>query len=377
MNKIAIWGIKESGEKTYSYFCNSKGYELVAAADANTDLCGMSWNGVEVVTPDILVEMARNKMFDIIVFAFRNRWVKEVAARLCNYNNLKGYMIPTHISKFQSQFDDNSFVEIDFSKPRLKQFDVNIVDHCNMKCKGCLRYSNLVESPYFANFNEMIRDWKRIKELFWGVERLKIMGGEPMLSPDLCAYIQEARAIFPDADIMVTTNALLINDSQKELFRTMKENGVFFDISLYRPVEAHEDRLVDVLEQNGVWYELNHTKGNFYKIRSETPSYDPDKMYDACTAKDCHHLREGKISVCSAPLYAHYMNERYGTILPTEDGVYNIYKLDMDAWELDSKLSHSFESCKYCAPPVEYRWDRADSKTAKMSDWFVDSKSHG
>jgi hypothetical protein len=93
-------------------------------------------------------------------------------------------------------------------------------------------------------------------------------------------------------------------------------------------------------------------------------------MYEACQAKNCHHLREGKLSVCSAPQYAHYMNERYGVNMPTEDGVFDIYD-DIDPWELDNKLSHSFESCRYCAPPVEFEWDRADFKTAKMEDWFV------
>lgn len=114
------------------------------------------------------------------------------------------------------------------------------------------------------------------------------------------------------------------------------------------------------------------TQGKLYKIRSANPDYDPDEMYEVCQAKNCHHLREGKISVCSAPQYAHYMNDRYGTNMPTDDGIYDIYNLEMDSWELDERLSRSFESCRYCAPPVEFKWDRADSKTAQMSDWFVE-----
>lgn len=105
---------------------------------------------------------------------------------------------------------------------------------------------------------------------------------------------------------------------------------------------------------------------------SKTPDYDADKMYDACMAKNCHHLREGKISVCSRPQYAHIINERYGVSLPTDSGVWDIYDENIDAWELDEKLSSSFEACKYCAPPVSYEWGRADDKTAKYEDWFVE-----
>lgn len=371
MKRIAIWGCLDSGEKTYAYFKDKEEYEIVIIADKEEKRHGTYWHGIKVIDPNELVTKAHNNEFDIVVFAFRNAWVKEAAMSFRDCENLVGYMIPTHVSKFQSKYDEKSFVKMDFLLPRLKQFDVNLVDHCNMKCKGCLRYSNIIDKPFFADFKKMIQDWNRIKELFWGVERLKLMGGEPMLSPDLCAYIREARRIFPDADIMVTTNALLINDNCQELYKVMQENGVFFDVSLYKPVEENIDRLRDILKRNGVWYELNHSKGDFYKIRSATPDYDPDKMYDACQAKNCHHLREGKLSVCSAPQYAHIMNERYGTHLPIQDGVFDIYDLDLDSWDLDYQLSHSFESCRYCAPPVRFKWDRADSKTATIDDWFV------
>ena len=325
--------------------------------------------------PESLVDKAQRGEIDVVFFTFRNQFVKEAAALFKGISGVQGYMLPTHATRNGNKIDANSFVAIDFTKPRLKQFDVNVADHCNMKCKGCLRYSNIVETPFFADYERMIKDWKRIKELFWGVERVKLMGGEPLLNPDLGKYVKKSREIFPDADIMVTTNALLISDKIKDLFEIMKDNNVFFDISLYKPMEDHEDRLREILERNNVWYEMNYSKGNFYKIRSVKPIYDPDEMYERCAAKNCHHLREGKLSVCSAPQYACYMNERFGTSLPENDGVYDIYNLDMDSWELDKCLSRSFESCRYCAPPVEFKWDRADAKTCKMSDWFVEEKN--
>lgn len=370
MKRFVIRGINELGERVYDYL-RSQGYEVVAASDNDPVLIGRKWHDVVVYSPNQILEIAKDKGFDGIVFALRNKWIKEITDSFKNQEWLDGYMIPTYCAKFHDRLERECFYKIDFSRPRLKQFDVNIVDHCNMKCKGCLRYSNLVDEPAYADFDGMIRDWKQIKRLFWGVERVKLMGGEPMLNPNLCDFIREARSAFPDADVMVTTNALLINENCHKLFETMKENNVFFDISLYQPLEKKIDRIKDILDSNGVWYEINSTKGNFYKIRSAEPRYNPEEMYEACQAKNCHHLREGKISVCSAPQYAHYMNERYGTKMPTNAGVYDIYDSGIDSWELDDRLSHSFENCRYCAPPVEFKWERADSKTAKMSDWFV------
>jgi hypothetical protein len=373
MEKYVIWGCGACGNKVYEMLKSLGNIEVVAFADSKQDLIGKTNQGITIKAPEEVVSMAKRQEFNSIVFAFANLHQRDATRLFKGIEKIKAYVVPRYVQEFFERYDspEKCLVEIDLSKPRMKQFDVNLVDHCNMKCKGCLRFSNLVTEPKFADYDQMIRDWKRIKELFWGVERLKLMGGEPMLSPDLCRYIKSAREIFPDADIMVTTNALLINKNCTELFHVMKENYCFFDISLYAPMEKRIRDIEKLLDENGVWYFINNTKGDFYKVMSRTPDYDADEMYAACTAKNCHHLREGKISVCSRPQYAYIINERYGTNIPGTDGVWDIYNLNLDAWELDEKLSSSFEACKYCAPPVSYEWGRADDKTAKQEDWFV------
>lgn len=373
MERIAIWGCSDCGGKVFNLLSKYQDKEVVVFVDSDVEKQNKILHGKKVISPSEAVQWADSEEYDSIVFAFANVYQRDMT-RLFRNKKVKGYVIPRYIQQFYSDYDsvENCMVPIDLNKPRMKQFDVNLVDHCNMKCKGCLRFSNLVTEPKFADYEQMIRDWKRIKELFWGVERLKLMGGEPLLNPDICRYIQAAREIFPDADIMVTTNALLINDKCKSLFETMKKYNCYFDISLYDPLRKKIGDIAKMLDDNGVWYEINDSKGDFYKVMSRTPDYDKDKMYQACTAKNCHHLREGRISVCSRPQYAHIVNERYGVNIPENDGVWNIYDKDIDAWELDKKLSSSFEACRYCAPPVSYEWGRADDKTAKYEDWFVE-----
>ncbi len=374
MTKYAIWGCKECGEKVYELLKRDTENEIVFFVDSDKEKQKTGFKGKQVLSPQAAVEEAENKKIDAIVFAFVNFHQRMMTRFFKGLDGLRAYVVPTHVQKFMERYEtiEKCLVEIDLNKPRMKQFDVNLVDHCNMKCKGCLRFSNLVTEPKYADYTQMVCDWKRIKELFWGVERIKLMGGEPMLSPDLCKYVETAREIFPDADIMITTNALLINESCDELFDTMKKNHCFFDISLYEPMSKRINEVEDLLIKKGVWYVINDSKGDFYKVMSKTPDYDADKMYEMCMAKHCHHLREGKISVCSRPQYAHIVNERYGTCIPTDSGVWDIYNLDIDAWELDDRLSSSFEACKYCAPPVSYTWARADIKTAKYEDWFVE-----
>lgn len=373
MKKVAIWGTGVCGRKVYDMLKSVPEMEVVIFADRDIEKQKQLLYGIEIIAPEEVLLLVKKGDIDAIIFAFGNRFYKDATALFKDYD-IEAYIIPRHVQTFFEEYTSVSecLVQIDLSKPRIKQFDVNLVDHCNMKCKGCLRYSNLVEKPFFADFDKMIADWKRMKELFWGVERLKLMGGEPLLSPDLCQYIKCAREIFPDADIMVTTNALLINEKCMELFQVMKENFCFFDISLYEPMSERIAEVEKLLQKNGVWYVVNDSKGDFYKVLSKEAKYDMDEAYEKCTAKNCHHLREGKLSVCSRPQYAYIMNNLYHTNIPESDGVWDIYHLDIDAWELDGKLSRGFEACKYCAPPVAYEWGRATQENAQMSDWFVD-----
>ena len=373
MKRVVIWGAAECGRKVYEMLQQQSELKVVAIADKNVQKRGQMLYGMKIITPEEILNLIHNGEIEVVIFAFANSIYKEAAAMLRDCA-VEAYIVPRHIQTFFDEYTsiEECLVSIDLSKPRIKQFDVNLVDHCNMKCKGCLRFSNLVETPFFADFDKMIEDWRRMKELFWGVERLKLMGGEPMLSPDLCRYIESAREIFPDADIMVTTNALLINENCTELFQTMKENYCFFDISLYAPMDERIGQVENILQKNDVWYIINDSKGDFYKVLSREPKYDMDEAYEKCTARNCHHLREGKLSVCSRPQYAYIMNEMYHTNIPEDDGVWDIYHLEMDAWELDEKLSKGFEACRYCAPPVSYEWERATIQNAQMSDWFVD-----
>ena len=256
MERIAVWGSGICGQKTIEWLQKDNKRQIVLVVDKNKECQGKSVCGHVIQSPEDIIQKAKNKEIDAVIFAFQNKYFKEATALFRNID-VKGYVVPRYIQKFQVNYDESCLVQVDMSKPRLKQFDVNLADHCNLKCKGCLRFSNLVETPMFSDYDSMIKDWKRIKELFWGVERLKLMGGEPLLNPELGKYIQAAREIFPDADIMVTTNALLINENCQELFKTMKKYQCYFDISLYEPMEKKSDELEELLNKYEVDIQVN------------------------------------------------------------------------------------------------------------------------
>lgn len=98
-----------------------------------------------------------------------------------------------------------------FSETILRYFVLNILDHCNMNCQGCNHFANIAEKR-FVSIEDIRRDTKRMSELCEGgkVARIGVMGGEPLLHPDLLEILEVTRMHFPKSLIQLVSNGLLL-----------------------------------------------------------------------------------------------------------------------------------------------------------------------
>ena len=46
----------------------------------------------------------------------------------------------------------------------IKYIETHIVDHCNLKCRGCSHFSPLA-GPYFKDYNEYIKEITQLSKL--------------------------------------------------------------------------------------------------------------------------------------------------------------------------------------------------------------------
>lgn len=73
----------------------------------------------------------------------------------------------------------NSYIDsIDLSLPFLNYLETNVVDHCNLNCKGCAHFSNIYDNNY-VDLVDYERDIKLISQKF-NVYYFRILGGEPL-----------------------------------------------------------------------------------------------------------------------------------------------------------------------------------------------------
>jgi len=83
-----------------------------------------------------------------------------------------------------------------------------IIRPCNLSCQGCTTFSDLKWTGYttWQEGKSQIQPWlSRLKFQGWGV-----MGGEPLMNPDLKNWIHGIRDLMPETQIRVVTNGLLL-----------------------------------------------------------------------------------------------------------------------------------------------------------------------
>ena len=115
-------------------------------------------------------------------------------------------------------------------------FSCHLADHCNLRCKGCDNYSPAAPAR-FTNHEVFRRDLVRIREIFGNrVSSIQLLGGEPLLNPEIDRFLITARQIFTEADqteISIVTNGVLLNAMPDHFWQTCREQAVVVRYTWY------------------------------------------------------------------------------------------------------------------------------------------------
>ena len=87
-------------------------------------------------------------------------------------------------------------LEKKLTKRKILDFEVHLADHCNLNCKGCFHFCPIADEKY-PSVQSLENDFKRIYELANGkIGRIYLLGGEPLLHPELIKIINVAGKYF-------------------------------------------------------------------------------------------------------------------------------------------------------------------------------------
>ena len=112
-----------------------------------------------------------------------------------------------------------------------------ITNVCDLACENCNRFNN------FQRKGRVDWDESQYVEFakHFDIKRISIIGGEPLNHPGINDYIKGIRKLWPNSDIVITTNGLAIN-RRKHLFEYCITYNIQLEISFHDT--AHVDGII-------------------------------------------------------------------------------------------------------------------------------------
>lgn len=235
----------------------------------------------------------------------------------------------------------------------LEKIDIHLVEHCNLKCRSCTHFSSLAEES-FLNIDEFEKDLKRCSYLSKGeIGQIYLLGGEPLLHPDITEFFPIARNLFRNSQIIVITNGILLPEKDDSFWNALRRSGVQLWISDYQLKIPYEE-MNKKAEEFGVYLAYTTaTADDGKKIWAKFPlDLDGEQYYldsfEQCAIKNCVTLKHGRLYTCPTIAHIEHFNKAFKTDLePSEFDYVDIYKIK--SW--DQALSHLVKPvsfCRYC-----------------------------
>jgi MoaA/NifB/PqqE/SkfB family radical SAM enzyme len=237
----------------------------------------------------------------------------------------------------------------------MRQIEVNVTDHCNLNCWGCNHFSNLVEGEHFLDFDEYSRDISHLSEICAGsLKAIKLLGGEPLLHPNIIDFIKVTRNCFPHSNIPIVTNGLLLLKMGAEFWQTLVENNIFLRVTKY-PIGVDYKKIlkkaVDYgflnsnLNNNG---SFSYDKGHMIMFPFDLSGNQEKYYFINCHHRGCTVLRHGKIYPCPQIAYIDYFNKKFNKELRVLENDYIELHKVKDYNEINKFLSNRVPFCNYC-----------------------------
>lgn len=252
--------------------------------------------------------------------------------------------------------------------------EIHLADHCNINCVSCNHYSPLSEKSFldFNSFETNINYLKGLKLNF------RLLGGEPLLNPQIESYIILLRKYFPKSKIEIITNGLLLQESKRNnlsptFFNTCRLNDARILITKY-PINVDYEKIIDNLKLERVKFKVfgNHlNRDGFFRYTINNDKKDPNINFRKCNDISCLQLKDDKIYGCAPAAYIDILNKKYNTQFKITSKDFLDIKEIKSLKDIIKFRSESKPFCGYCVFPrkkIEWTVSRRDPE-----EWIENS----
>lgn len=231
-------------------------------------------------------------------------------------------------------------------------FLINITSECNLNCYDCAAGCSPSTPKYYINVLNLETNLKQLKNICQNLTSIIISGGEPLLHPEFLTIVKIIRDIFPDIQIIVFTNGILLSKFDEKDFQFFSEINLLFSVSLY-PKESLYLKVIkncEKLEQyNIITTPYEKSRPLFFKNSYTFEEHQNNKFinFNTCNGRhqDFYTIIENKIFGCDEGIKFTNLN------LPIVEKDYiKIENLKNEA-QLLSLKNEVHNMCAFCANP--------------------------
>lgn len=175
--------------------------------------------------------------------------------------------------------------------------EIYITNECNLSCKNCNRYNNYNFSGHYSwqKNQQAIMTWsKRIT-----APTITIIGGEPMLHPDLYEWAELVTTAWPESQVLIQSNGTIRHPRLADIKHNFRKNiGV--------AASLHQAGLMKLLKKNRYIPSqeiIDNTeftecalvdRGTHFEVHDS----DPAKAFESCAMRYSHTIFEGHLYKC-------------------------------------------------------------------------------
>jgi hypothetical protein len=232
--------------------------------------------------------------------------------------------------------------------------ELNVVDHCNLTCVDCNHASPAVKKRQVKP-ETVFRDFSILAKVF-RPRVVKVLGGEPLLHPNIISVIEALRASGICEQIRLVTNGLLLPRMPGEFWNVLDE----LEISIY-PDSKIDENFLAFCKNKAIEYSLKLEVFYFNEFRRtfSIPGYNDvelmRRIYRSCKIAHvwgCHVVQEGYFYKCPQSIYIPQMIR-----LPAEQHTADGIKIN-DSPEFMEDLyrylvsPEPLQSCNHCLDNV-------------------------
>jgi hypothetical protein len=187
-------------------------------------------------------------------------------------------------------------------KVQTRALEYHIADHCNLRCDHCCSFSPILKK-WFADPNRFESDLRSVGRVVQP-QFLKIVGGEPLLHPELERLLVIARSLAVGRRIQLTTNAFLIDRLSARGWECLD----MLAVSLYPEPALPNERIRWIArEARRRKVEVNWKVQDKFTCldRTEPADYqEAARTFQDCWIRHrCNSIKHGRFYCCTRPQY--------------------------------------------------------------------------